>query len=33
MTVSLGYMDVDAEGSTILEDGMRGFVTWRHALR
>jgi hypothetical protein len=26
--LSLGYADVDTEGATILEDGLRGLVTW-----
>jgi hypothetical protein len=30
ITVSLGYADVDASGDTVLEDGVRGFVTWMH---
>jgi hypothetical protein len=33
ITVSLGYTDADTGGGTALEDGMRGFVTWRHGLR
>jgi hypothetical protein len=24
---------VDSTGTTVLEDGVRGFVSWRHALR
>jgi len=31
--VSLGYSEVDSAGTTVLEDGVRGFVSWRHALR
>jgi hypothetical protein len=33
ITLSLGYTDVDASGDTILEDGVRGFVSWRHEIR
>jgi hypothetical protein len=31
--VSLGYDDVETAGDTLLEDGVRGFVTWRHEIR
>jgi hypothetical protein len=31
--VSVGYSEVDSAGTTVLEDGVRGFVTWRHELR
>jgi hypothetical protein len=31
--VSLGYADVDATGTVAVEDGWRGFLTWRHELR
>ena len=31
--VSLGYDDVETAGDTLLEDGVRGFVTWRHETR
>ena len=33
ITLSLGYSEVDPAGTTVLEDGVRGFVSWRHALR
>jgi hypothetical protein len=33
ITLSLGYSEVDSAGTTVLEDGVRGFVSWRHALR
>jgi len=33
ITLSLGFSDVDSTGTTVLEDGVRGFVSWRHALR
>jgi hypothetical protein len=33
ITLSVGYADVDSAGDTILEDGVRGFVTWRHEIR
>ena len=33
IAVSLGYADVDASGSVAVEDGVRGFVTWRHEIR
>jgi hypothetical protein len=33
ITLSLGYSDVKATGETILEDGVRGFVTWQHEIR
>jgi hypothetical protein len=33
IAVSLGYADVDSAGSTGLEDGARGFLTWSHDLR
>ena len=33
ITLSLGYSDVDASGETILEDGVRGFVSLRHETR
>jgi hypothetical protein len=30
--LSLGYSEVDATGTTVLADGVRGFVSWRYAL-
>ncbi len=33
ITVSLGFTDVDATGSVAVEDGVRGFVAWRHEIR
>jgi hypothetical protein len=33
ITLSLGYADADSVGDTILEDGVRGFVTWRREIR
>jgi hypothetical protein len=33
IAVSLGYADVDASGSVAVEDGVRGFITWRHEIR
>lgn len=33
ITLSLGYSEVDPAGTTVLEDGVRGFLSWRHALR
>jgi hypothetical protein len=33
ITVSLGYSDVDEAGSAAVEEGVRGFVTWRHGYR
>jgi hypothetical protein len=33
ITVSVGFSDVNSTGTTVLEDGVRGFVSWRHALR
>jgi len=33
ITLSLGYSEVDSAGTAVLEDGVRGFVSWRHALR
>ena len=33
IAVSLGYADVDSAGPTGLQDGVRGFLTWSHALR
>ncbi len=33
IAVSLGYADVDATGPVAVEDGVRGFVTWRHEIR
>jgi hypothetical protein len=33
IAVSLGYADVDATGPVAVEEGVRGFVTWRHAIR
>jgi len=33
IAVSLGYTDVDATGPVAVEDGVRGFVTWRHEIR
>lgn len=29
ITLSLGYADVEATGTVAVEDGLRGFVTWR----
>jgi hypothetical protein len=29
----LGYADVDATGPVAVEDGVRGFVTWRYQIR
>ena len=33
ITVSLGYSDVHGAGSVAAEEGVRGFVTWRHGYR
>lgn len=33
IALSLGYSEVDSAGTTVLEDGLRGYVTWRHVLR
>jgi hypothetical protein len=33
ITVSLGYTDVDSAGPTVVEDGVRGFLTWSHEFR
>ncbi len=33
IAVSLGYADVDATGPVVVQDGVRGFVTWRHQIR
>jgi hypothetical protein len=33
ITLSLGYSEVDSAGATVLEDGLRGFVTWSHEVR
>lgn len=33
ITLSLGFSDVDSTGTTVLGDGVRWFVSWRHALR
>jgi hypothetical protein len=33
ITVSLGYTDVDSAPQTVVEDGMRGFVTWSREFR
>ena len=33
ITLSLGYSETGSEGATVLEDGVRGFVSWRHAFR
>jgi len=33
ITVSLGYSDVHGAGSAAVEEGVRGFVTWRHGYR
>jgi len=29
ITASLGYADVGTTGSTVVEDGVRGYVEWR----
>lgn len=31
--VSLGYADVDASGTVAVEDGWRGFLSWRYEVR
>jgi len=33
ITLSPGLYDVNPAGTMVLEDGVRGFVSWRHALR
>jgi hypothetical protein len=33
MGVSLGYGDVDASGTVAVEDGWRGFLSWRYEVR
>jgi hypothetical protein len=33
ISVSLGYADVDASGAVAVEDGWRGFLSWRHEVR
>ena len=33
MGVSLGYADVDASGTVAVEDGWRGFLSWRYEIR
>ncbi len=33
ITVSVGYADPASNGPSSLDDGIRGFLTWRHALR
>lgn len=33
ITLSLGYSEVDSAGTTVLEDGARGFVSWRRDWR
>jgi hypothetical protein len=31
--VSVGYSDIDSEGATALEDGVRGYLTWHQFMR
>jgi hypothetical protein len=33
ITVSFGYTDVESAGPTVVEDGVRGFLTWSHEFR
>jgi hypothetical protein len=33
ITLSVGYSDVESGEDVLLEDGLRGFLTWRHQLR
>jgi len=33
ITVSVGYADLDTAGSGLIDEGVRGFVTWSQALR
>jgi len=33
ISVSLGYADVDASGTVAVEDGWRGFLSWRYEVR
>jgi hypothetical protein len=33
IALSLGYADVDATGPVAVQDGVRGFVTWRQEIR
>jgi hypothetical protein len=33
ISVSLGYTDVDTKAPTVIEDGLRGYLTWRYEVR
>lgn len=33
ITVSIGYSDLTSTGPTGLDDGVRGYLAWRHAIR